>query len=207
MRALDEGIARKANKEDDCKGHFWEGRFKSKALTDEAALLACTAYVDLNLFEPKLLKHQKTQIILPFKKISLLINSKTKLNSNKSLKIIKKTPITSPNTLKYSVNKTLKTTNHSLFERESYLELVDYTGKAIKSSKRGVIPDHLKTILTQLNINTAHWVSTVSTYKHVFGKVVGSITQLDDWRNTQNQKEENNTHWLKGNKAARVFYR
>ena len=48
MKALCEPIARLANKQDEATGHFWEGRFKALAITDEAGLLACSMYVDLN---------------------------------------------------------------------------------------------------------------------------------------------------------------
>ena len=48
MKALKEPLARLANKEDDCKGTFWESRYKSIAILDEEALLATCAYIDLN---------------------------------------------------------------------------------------------------------------------------------------------------------------
>ena len=48
MKHLKQPIARRANREDGCKGHFFEQRFYSGALLSGKALLAAMAYVDLN---------------------------------------------------------------------------------------------------------------------------------------------------------------
>ena len=39
-------IAREANKEDSCTGHFWKSRYQSQALLSEEALVSAMAYVD-----------------------------------------------------------------------------------------------------------------------------------------------------------------
>ena len=48
MRMIAEPIARRANHEDRVSGRFWQGRFRAVRLCDEAAVLACAVYVDLN---------------------------------------------------------------------------------------------------------------------------------------------------------------
>ena len=54
MKHLKQPIARRANEEDGCKGHFFEQRFYSGALLSEEAVIAAMAYVDLNPVQAKL---------------------------------------------------------------------------------------------------------------------------------------------------------
>ena len=60
MKALSEPIARMANRQDEVTGHFWEGRFKAQRLLDEAAILACCMYVDLNPVRAKMAETPET---------------------------------------------------------------------------------------------------------------------------------------------------
>ena len=48
MRLMCQTIAQRINLEDQATGKVWENRYRAVRLLDEAALLACTAYVDSN---------------------------------------------------------------------------------------------------------------------------------------------------------------
>jgi REP element-mobilizing transposase RayT len=48
MQQLKQPIARRANREDGCTGHFFEGRYYSGALLNDEAIIAAMAYIDLN---------------------------------------------------------------------------------------------------------------------------------------------------------------
>ena len=49
MRLLCQRVAQRANQEDEENGRFFQDRYRAVRLLDEASILACSAYVDLNI--------------------------------------------------------------------------------------------------------------------------------------------------------------
>jgi len=155
MKTLNEYIARRANIEDGCTGHFWESRFKSQALLDERALLTCMAYVDLNPIRAAMCKS-------PEQSDYTSIQERIK-NENTQLMGFGKED------------------NELPFSLSGYLELVDYSGRAILENKRGYIPEKLPPILDRLGLNPDTWMDELSGFKSVGFSAIGTVDQLKDF--------------------------
>jgi len=59
-----------------------------------------------------------------------------------------------------------------------YLELVDQTGRIIKTGKRGQIPAHLKPILERLQIDVDSWLNVMFSHGKFLGTAVGALINL-----------------------------
>jgi hypothetical protein len=60
----------------------------------------------------------------------------------------------------------------------TYLELVDWTGRQIRRSKRGAIPKHLAPILTRLGMDASVWCDVVAKFGRSFKRAVGTADHL-----------------------------
>ena len=146
MRCLNEYIARMANKEDSCKGHFFEGRFKSQALLDETALLSCMAYVDLNPVRASIAKDLQSS---EFTSIQARIRQFQQQS-------VKNEPMLMPFTEAENQDKQWAMLPFNL---KDYIDLVDWTGRAIREDKRGYIPSATPPILEQINLTDEQWLT------------------------------------------------
>ena len=169
MRVLNESIARQANTEDNCTGRFWEGRFKSQALLDDAAILACMAYVDLNPIRAKLAKTPER---------SDYTSIKTRIEKAKQASIPAH-PKQQPATLFPLVGYPRKEIPEGIpFRLDDYIELVDWTGRVLREDKRGAIPDTLPPILERLHLEGEQWLYLSIHFESPFKGLVGSVYKL-----------------------------
>ena len=149
MGCLNEYIARRANREDDCKGRFWEGRFKSQALLDEAALLSCMIYVDLN---PVRAGISKTLDGSDFTSIQARIRRIGKGGRGGS-----RHP--APRLMPFRAGSGHDEREAFLpFALKDYIELVDWTGRIVRQDKKGFIPKDTPALLTTLRLTKAQWL-------------------------------------------------
>jgi len=131
MRCINEPIARMANAEDHCTGRFWEGRFKSQALLDERAVLACMAYVDLNPIRAAIAQ-------TPEQSDYTSVQERIEQPENGCL-------------IPFSE----QSDDGIPFRLKDYLELVDWGGREVKRNKRGYVPANTPPILDRLRMDSA----------------------------------------------------
>ncbi|SBT18845.1 hypothetical protein MGA5115_03006 [Marinomonas gallaica] len=188
MKELNENIARQANFEDQCTGRFWEGRFKSQALLDEAALMACMAYVDLNPVRAKMTDTPEHSDHTSIKK---------RIHSAKQNQ--------QPKALHPFVGNPRKNQPKGLpFKLKDYLQLVDLTGRIVgrivRQNKRGSIDLSFTPILQRLNIPSENWLTIATQFEQHTFVAVGTETILSNYYKTPAINEgprspKRNSHW------------
>ena len=178
MRCLKEPIARRANREDDCTGRFWEGRFTSQLALDLASILSTMVYVDLNPVRAG---------------ISLLPEEG---------------PFTSmPARVRRDPHRPLSAIAGSLggigfdHTESEYLALVDWTGRRLHPDKVGFIGTAVPPIMERLGVLDSAWTAQVSGTETCYCGAIGSARSLTEKARQAGKK------WLKGIAFARAAER
>jgi REP element-mobilizing transposase RayT len=194
MKCVKERLARRANRADGCTGHFWEGRFRSVALLDQAALIACMAYVDLNPVRAAIAdrpensdytsaqeriaarqEHRRAGALLDeagqagavplAPALRAVAEARRRAGPEAGLWLA---PI---------ARATGDGRNPPLLELDDYLTLVDETGRIIRSGRRGAIPARLAPILDRLQLDLDAWLDLMRRGGSFLGGAFGHLAE------------------------------
>jgi len=173
MKSLKEPIARRANREDAVTGHFWEGRYRSTALLDEAAVLACIAYVDLNPIRAKLADRPE---ISEHTSIQARIQARQYHEAQAHQRGHAVSSIDSEADLWLWHFQDPRRGLRQTISAEAYVRLVDATGRCLRAGKRGVISSDLAAVLQRLHLDVDAWLSAMAMGRQMRGTGLGHIT-------------------------------
>ncbi|WP_292959185.1 transposase [Neptuniibacter sp. UBA6509] len=171
MKCLNEPIARQANQEDNCTGHFWESRFKSQALLTEEALLSCMAYVDLNPVRAEMAPTPEESDHTSIKeRLKPKFDITSAIESQKELLALRHFHSTIKPLATFEGDVRDEEQHGILFNLTDYLELVDMAGRILRDDKRGAISAHLPPILDRLEINKEEWLDNATQFEKLYLK-------------------------------------
>ena len=196
-----------ANAEDNASGRFWERGFKSQALLDKAALIAAMAYVDLNPIRAGMAETPEES---GYTAIQQRILEQDPDIANRQPDAIGKLPedlqTAIGKLMPFSDQMSAEPASNALqpsipYELRDYLELVDWSGRAVIEGKRGSIPENLPPILQRLKIDPAAYVKFINrSEKSRFSNFIGPVEAM------RNLAERFGKSFLKGQTAAAQLF-
>ena len=167
---------------DGCTVRFWEGRFKCQSLLDEAAVLACSVYVDLNPIRAGVAdRPENSEFTDAYERIA------HQQAGTGQVEVPWMAPVTEgaasgahPPESPAPAAPPRRASDRGFLPMtlEDYLSLLDWTGRQSRPDKRSSIPDHLQPILSRLNIRASSWLDTVSNYGRWFRRAAGRSDHL-----------------------------
>lgn len=191
MRFSAEHIAKRANIEDECTGRFWEGRFKCQPLLDDAAVLACMQYVDLNPIRAGIAKTiEGSDFTSAQARLSDLKRASQRSTAAAAdnacehgpqagwLQPVQLEPKRKAARRKDTHRRTSNRGFLSMTLAE-YLQLLDWTGRQIRrDGKLGTIPNDLKSLFDRVGISAEIWVDCVRRFGKWHASGVGKPSSL-----------------------------
>lgn len=163
MGHLNETVARRANKEDQCKGRFWESRFKLQAILDLKALLRTLCYVDLNPVRAKTAENPETSNHTSFRH-----------RLSKAAKGLMPFATTTP--------KMINLDDHSIhaipISFNDYMSLLDYTSRQIRQDKHGHVDADSPPIVARLGYTAESWTNKQKPTSDRMARAVGGVEAI-----------------------------
>ncbi|NQZ07413.1 MAG: transposase [Algicola sp.] len=179
MGSLNQHIASRANKEDQCTGHFWESRFKSQALLDDMAVLGCMMYVDLNPVRAGIAKglgdSEFTSIQERIKAFSDAKKVSEQVKNESNEEAPNNTVFQPKSLLPFTANNAANGIHFSLID---YLALVETTDRCVHPRKKGYIDAEQLCVLKSLNIDEDEWLELVQNFEGKFAGFAGKASML-----------------------------
>ncbi len=185
MRSLSEPIARRANHEDSCTGRFWEGRYKCQALLDDAAVLTCMSYVDLNPIRAGIADNLESSSHTSALHRIARIKANTAAAKEPLDAIHANTPVA-----------------FLPITTEDYLDLIDWTARLTRPDKHGKVAATEPPILRKLGLSNSQWHQQMLGTETRYWRAIGSAQALIEKAAAIGQS------WLKGlGEAQRMMRR
>jgi hypothetical protein len=212
MRALNEYLARRANREDGCKGHFWESRFKCQRLLDEPAILACMCYVDLNPVRAKIaasledaeftgacdriMARRAAEAGEGRKRVASKRGNEAagapEPQAGKSLRAQASARAADARRADWLTRLDGGESPIAPLTEADYLVLVDWTGRQLRADKPGAIAPDVAPLFESLGLDAAEWVKTVRGYRNLYWHVAGRTERLREFASALGRR------WFKG---------